>query len=346
MNYYKVSIIVPIYNVEQFLKQCVDSLLNQTLQEIEVILVDDGSPDSCPKICEEYKQKDKRVKVIHKSNGGLSDARNAGIKMAEGQYVAFVDSDDYVDLQMFEKLYDEAKGKNLDVCYCDYNFDMGGKIRSACKQKEELFIDGKKDAEKFLLDMVGTEPQFPSDVKYLVSVWHGIYKRSIIEQNSISFESERLYPSEDLLFHIDFLSQCSKIGYLKECMYYWRYNPKSLSRTYTTQKFNKYIDLLIRTKEKLDKHFTEEIYRLHYQRCIYSFFRSIVKYEVLSCSEPHPLRRIKRRCQHPLMKSIYESYPINQMVWKHRIFFYGMKWGIAPLLYAMCWLENRINKNV
>lgn len=346
MNCYKVSIIVPIYNVEQFLKQCVDSLLNQTLQGIEVILVDDGSPDSCPEICEEYKQKDKRVKVIHKLNGGLSDARNAGLNVAEGKYVAFVDSDDYVNLQMFEKLYIEAEKRDLDVCYCDYCFDINGKIRTACKQTENLFIDGKRDAEKFLLDMVGTEPQYPSDVKYLVSVWHGIYKRSIIEQYHISFESERLYPSEDLLFHIDFLSRCSKIGYLKDGMYYWRYNPRSLSRTYNLQKFYKYVDLLIRTKEKLDEHFTEDFYLLHYQRCVYSFFRSIIKYEALSCKEPHPLRRIKQRCQHPLMIVIYKDYPINQMAWKHRIFLSGMKYGIAPMLYMMCWLENKIHKNV
>lgn len=342
----KISVIVPIYNVEKYIRQCVDSLLNQTFEKLEVILVDDGSPDGCPEICEEYKQKDRRVKVIHKINGGLSDARNAGLKVAEGQYVAFIDSDDYVDLQMFAKLYNEAEKRDLDVCYCDYCFDVNGKIRPACKQQENMFLHQKADVEKFLLDMVGTEPQFPSDVRYLVSVWHGIYKRSIIEQYSISFESERLYPSEDLLFHIDFLSRCSKIGYLKEGMYYWRYNPCSLSRTYTTQKFFRYVDLLNRVKEKLDEHFTEEFYRLHYQRCVYSFFRSIVKYEALSCNEPHPLKRIKQRCQHQLMKSIYQSYPINKMVWKHRIFLIGMKRYISSLLYIMCWLENRINKTV
>lgn len=341
-----VSIIVPIYNVEQYLEQCIDSLLNQTLEEIEVILVDDGSPDGCPEVCEEYKRKDRRVKVIHKINGGLSDARNAGLKIAEGKYVAFIDSDDYVDLHMFEKLYYEAQKRNLDVCYCDYSFNVNGNIRPACKQKNNLFITEKKEAEMFLLDMVGPEPQYPSDVKYLVSVWHGIYKRTIIEQYDIKFESERLYPSEDLLFHIDFLSRCSKIGYLKEGMYYWRYNPGSLSRSYTTQKFLKYVDLLNRTKEKLDEHFTEDLYRLHYQRCVYAFFRSIVKYEALTCKESSPLKRIKLRCQHPLMKSIYKSYPINLMVWKHRLFLTGMKYGISSLLYAMCWFENRINKNI
>lgn len=343
---YKVSVIVPIYNVERYLCQCVDSLLNQTLQDLEIILVDDGSPDHSPDICDEYTQKDKRVKVIHKTNGGLSDARNAGLKVAEGEYVAFIDSDDYVDLRMFQLLYEAATKRNLDVCYCDYCFDHEGITHPANKQKEDLFIETQQDAVYFLLNMVGTEPTYSSDVRYLVSVWHGIYKTDIIREYNIHFESERLYPSEDLLFHIDYLARCCRIGYLKEGMYYWRYNPGSLSRTYTLEKFQRYVDLLNRTKQKLDEHYAEETYKLHYQRCVYSFFRSIVKYEALACKEPYPLRRIKQRCQHPLMLGIYEDYPINRMVLKHRIFLTAMKHGRSSILYFMSWLENKINKNV
>ncbi len=342
----KVSIIVPIYNVEKYLRECVDSLLNQTLREIEVILVDDGSPDGCPRICDEYKEKDARVKVVHKQNGGLSDARNAGMKLVEGEYVAFIDSDDYVDLRMFEKLYAEAKKRDLDVCYCDYNFDNNGIIRPACKQKENLFIDGKEETNAFLLDMVGPLPSYPSDVKYLVSVWHGIYKTSIINDNHLVYESERLYPSEDLLFHIDFLSRCERVGYLKDAMYYWRFNPGSLSRTYSTQKFAKYVALLNRVKEKLDEHFPELEYKLHYQRCVYSFFRSIVKYEALGCNEPKVLRRINERCGHQLMQPLYKNYPVSAMALKHRLFFTCMKYHLSSLLYLMCWLENKKQKNI
>src|SRR5574344_1424030 len=105
----KVSIIVPIYNVEKYLDRCMESLLNQTLKDIEIIMVDDGSPDNCPKMCDEYAKRDKRVKVIHKKNGGLGYARNSGLDIATGEYVAFVDSDDYVDVNMYETLYNFAK---------------------------------------------------------------------------------------------------------------------------------------------------------------------------------------------------------------------------------------------
>ena len=97
----KVSIIVPVYNVEKYLVRCMESLLNQTLKEIEIILVDDGSPDNCPQMCDEYARRDSRVKVIHKSNAGLGYARNSGLDVAVGEYIAFVDSDDYVDTSMY-----------------------------------------------------------------------------------------------------------------------------------------------------------------------------------------------------------------------------------------------------
>ena len=97
-----ISIVLPIYNVEKYIEKCMDSVLNQTYKNIEVILVDDGSPDRCPKICEEYAKKDNRIKVVHKENGGLSDARNAGIKVANGEYITFIDSDDYIDQDYVE----------------------------------------------------------------------------------------------------------------------------------------------------------------------------------------------------------------------------------------------------
>lgn len=114
----KISIIVPIYNVEKYINKCVDSILGQTFKDFELILVDDGSPDRCGKICDEYAQKDARVKVVHKENGGLSDARNRGIEEAKGEYIGFVDSDDYIDKDMYEILYDSLIENNADISVC------------------------------------------------------------------------------------------------------------------------------------------------------------------------------------------------------------------------------------
>lgn len=115
-----ISIIVPIYNVEKYLNKCIESILNQTYKNLEIILVDDGSPDNSGKICDEYKKMDSRIIVIHKPNGGLSDARNAGIMLATGKYIGFVDSDDYIEPDMYEILYTNLKKYNANISICSY----------------------------------------------------------------------------------------------------------------------------------------------------------------------------------------------------------------------------------
>ena len=116
----KISIIVPVYNVERYLGKCINSILNQTFADFELILVDDGSTDRSGYICDDYKKKDNRIKVIHKENGGLSSARNAGLDIAKEKYIGFVDSDDFINKNMYEFLYKDIKVNNSDIAICDY----------------------------------------------------------------------------------------------------------------------------------------------------------------------------------------------------------------------------------
>ena len=116
--------VIPIYNVEKYLKKCIDSVINQTHKKLEIILVDDGATDACPKICDEYLKLDERVKVVHKRNGGLSSARNAGLNVASGEYVCFFDSDDFVDCDMLEQLIKAIEVNDCDVCICGYKVDF------------------------------------------------------------------------------------------------------------------------------------------------------------------------------------------------------------------------------
>ena len=133
-----VSIIVPVYKVEKYIHRCVESLVNQTLRDIEIILVDDGSPDHCPEICEQLAKKDNRIKVVHKTNGGLSSARNAGMEVACGKYIGFVDSDDELELDMYEKMVAKAEEYRVDFVMADYiRIFANGKI-----QKVQQCIDG------------------------------------------------------------------------------------------------------------------------------------------------------------------------------------------------------------
>ena len=248
----KVSIIVPVYNVEPYLDRCMQSLLKQTLKEIEIIMVDDESPDHCPQLCEDYKAKYSNVKVVHKKNGGLGFARNSGLEVAKGEYVAFIDSDDFVDTDMFQHLYEYAIENNCDAVFCGYNIYKDAEhIRKMQENTDYILRRGKDEVKKVLLDMVGPEPSYHSDAKLLMSVWRAIYSHKVIEDNHLRFVSERVYIAEDIMWHIDFLPCCQCVGLIPQTHYYYCDNGTSLTRTYRADRFQKELFLYHTQEEKL-----------------------------------------------------------------------------------------------
>lgn len=236
----KVSIIVPIYKVEKYLRQCIDSIINQSLKDIEIILVDDGSPDNCPKICDDYKKIDSRIKVIHKKNGGLSSARNAGMKIATGEYIGFVDSDDYIEHDMYEKMYYTAKEHDVDFVMSDYY-----KVHETNKTEVSAIIDGGLYNKNKIKNIIYPQLIMKENIDYgpLLAVWHCLYKNSFLKNNDISFDEVVKY-SEDNLFS-------STVGYKSESFYYmkgsyfynYRYNPNSISTTYKEDSLSVYVEM-------------------------------------------------------------------------------------------------------
>ncbi|WP_206425633.1 glycosyltransferase family 2 protein [Romboutsia sp. Marseille-P6047] len=192
----KVSVIIPIYNVEKYLNRCIDSVINQSLKDIEIILVNDGSPDNCPKICDEYANKDSRIKVIHKSNGGLSSARNAGMKIATGDYIGFVDSDDYIEINMYEQMYKVAYENNVDFVMSDYY-----KVYNDSKKEVTLDIDSSLYLKEDIYNKIYPSLIMKENIDYgpLLAVWHCLYKTSFIKENDLYFDEQVKY-SEDNLF--------------------------------------------------------------------------------------------------------------------------------------------------
>lgn len=171
MNQPLISVIVPIYNVEKYLDRCVESIVNQTYMNLEIILVDDGSPDNCPKMCDEWAQKDTRIKVIHKENGGLSDARNAGLRIATGEYISFVDSDDWLEISTFEIALEKILVNNCDICSFGVKmvWDNGNKNNLTHSHNETIFENTEDILQGFLSNAI------------IQTVWNKIYKRVIIE---------------------------------------------------------------------------------------------------------------------------------------------------------------------
>ena len=186
----KISVIVPVYKVEPYLRKCAESIRSQTFSDLEIIFVNDGSPDSCGDICEEYAKKDERVLVIHKENGGLSDARNAGLAHATGDYVIFIDSDDYLAPDMFAYLYTNMQRTKADVSTC-MAFDVYGDRIEAPKYEEEVIVCEAEEFYSYILR--GT--------KVCGEIWNKLFKREIIE--GLAFPKGKLY--EDIFFTADFV---------------------------------------------------------------------------------------------------------------------------------------------
>lgn len=168
-----ISVIVPIYKVEKYLDKCINSIINQTYKNLEIILVDDGSPDKCPQICDEYAKKDGRIKVIHKPNGGLSDARNAGMKIASGGYISFIDSDDWIELNMLESLYENINKTNSDIASCGVKmvWDDGRPDQILTNLNGYCILNNTEDA---LNSLISTE-------HLIQTVWNKLYKKQIIQ---------------------------------------------------------------------------------------------------------------------------------------------------------------------
>ena len=203
-----ITVVVPIYKVERYLRRCVDSILLQTYKNLEIILVDDGSPDSCPLICDEYADIDKRVRVIHKSNGGLSDARNAGIEVANGKYIAFVDSDDYIDERMYEVLYKNLTDNNADISVCEFvKIHDGARIDSS-PIKESVKLFNKLQTMNNLYDDL-----------YLQTVvaWNKLYKKDIFK--SIIYPFGKINEDEYVIHLI--LNSANNVVYTNLQLYYY-----------------------------------------------------------------------------------------------------------------------------
>lgn len=252
----KVSVIIPIYKVEKYLSRCLESVVNQTLDDIEIVLVDDESPDSCPEICDRYAKKDSRIKVIHKKNEGLGYARNSGMLIATGEYIAFLDSDDYVSKDMYEKVYSELKRTDADCCVTGYvvKKDSGDEIHKENPLGTAVY-ESDDIITKVLAGMLGSKPDQARDTDVGMSVWKCVYRKELLQDKGILFPSERELISEDIIFQIRVLSQVKRVCTLSEVMYYYceNANSQSLTKTYSKDKFDRYKKLYNVELEMLSK---------------------------------------------------------------------------------------------
>ena len=206
-----ISVIIPVYKVEEYLDNCLSSVVEQTYKHLEIILVDDGSPDKCPIMCDQWASKDKRIKVIHKSNGGLSDARNAGLDVATGEYISFVDSDDWISPEMYEIMIKAISRENADICACGIMVSYND--RRECLKIASVIGDSEK-----ILSMIYDDTAYP------VSAWNKLYRRKCLE--NFRFPVGKI--CEDAFTTYLLVDSVDKIVQISEPLYYYRIRENSI----------------------------------------------------------------------------------------------------------------------
>lgn len=345
INQPAVSIIVPVYNTGRYIRQCVDSLLAQTLEYIEIILVDDESPDDAPGICDAYAERDSRVRVIHQTNRGLGLSRNSGLQIARGKYIGFVDSDDFVSTEMYQLLYDNAARNDADISYCTFQrFSSLEQIKDYKAENHPIKKYQGAEIHQYLLDRIGLPPQSKSDKLCGVSVWGGIFLKTTLDRIGAQFVSEREIISEDMIFDIDVIPQCKTIVHQDVPLYYYRYNNTSLTTSYKPDRFLKNIELCHEMHRRLQNWYSEDELFNPIARYLLTTARIAIIQE-MTFSRQHGYQEtvgnIKAICDDAEIQDILNSYEYKALPLKYRLTCSLMRNRNARLLYALYWKYRR-----
>lgn len=305
-----ISIIVPVYNSESYLPRCIESLLCQTYQSIEIILVNDGSSDRSGEICDSYASEDLRIKVIHKANGGVSAARNDGIAASSGEYLMFCDSDDEYMPQMAKKLFDSVTKNGSDIALCGFKKQQEGREYDVPMQTE-CYCDGDI-AKKLVMPMCvwGYAPKGCVAFPIYGSVCRGIYKKELIRDQGIGFPPE-LGLGEDMIFNINAFLGSSRISALEECLYCYYEVPTSATHKKGGIMWKKYVSLWERTHADLEKHGTTQadLEWHNFQLSRYGVSAIVEGICPRSISKKEKKREVKAILSHPLMKKTLKELP-------------------------------------
>lgn len=281
-----VSVIVPIYKVEQYLTHCIKTISEQTYKNLEIILVDDGSPDNCGKMCDEFAEQDRRIKVMHKQNGGLSDARNVGIDVATGEYITFIDSDDYVMPDMIESLMNIIAKENTDIAQCNF-------VRSKNDYIDEQQHESSQSG-KFTVYFEDKMSAYLKDNKINTVAWGKIYKRSLF--NEIRFPVGRLH--EDVFTTYKLIHEADTVAVTDYIGYVYRITENSI----TTSKFSpKKLDSVygrLEQSEFIEKHYSN----------LKKYANSAIIYACNQCLLQMAKSRYKGKDEYAFLQKLYRQY--------------------------------------
>ena len=319
----KVSVIIPCYKVEKYLDRCVESVINQTLKDLEIILVDDESPDHVPEICDEWALKDARIKVIHKKNGGLGMACNSGIEVATGKYVAFLDSDDWIDANMDQTMYDTAEKHQAQMVFTGLRrVDTNGNVIGYLTHKEKFQIyEGKNEIDGLACDLVASEVSLAAERTLQMSAKVVLYSKSTIDENHLRFVSEREVMSEDMHFNLNMLSHSQCVCVVPRFFYNYRCTTGSITQKVDLDQFERIKSLYFFTLKECQILGIEENIYQRIQRFFIGYVRNYIRVVCRSKSSiSEQIKIIQMIVNDPVWNIIWLSYPIHVAPLKQRLF--------------------------
>lgn len=329
-----ISVIVPVYNVEKYIRGCIDSIIGQTYNNLEIIIVNDGSLDESGKICDEYLKKDNRIKVIHKENSGVSSARNIGIKNSTGKWIAFVDSDDWIEKNYFEELLKVAIENDAEVVLCGYN-------RITANKKEKIHNSGQlinDNSREFLIKILN--PQTGYGFCHMK-----LYKKSIIKDNL--FDTS-LKVGEDALFNEKIALNITKACFLEKSLYNYRINPNSVVRKFDEEYAIKYLNSMKNNKNYLMQVYQDdnEIWQNYYNFVAFHVLLIAVNYCYNLLNKGKKSKKyLKEVCKYKEFKEGIEKSIYNNLSITRKITLFTIKHKLYFITSLICKFRNKQNNN-
>jgi glycosyltransferase EpsH len=344
-----VSIIIPIYNAAQYLNNCLDSVLNQTYNNLEIILVNDGSNDNSIDICYKYSKLDSRVSILSQVNNGVSSARNNGIRFSNGKYIMFVDSDDWINITTISKTVEIAEQKNIDLVFFNFSKEFENKSREFDHIfKNDTLFKGRKlnDLHRRICGPIKSEVRRPQLIDSLVSNWGKLYRASVIKDNKLFFVDTKIIGSEDILFSLQVFGVVKNAYFLNDCLYHYRKdNPNSLTKSNkSSELFNRFEKLYELMADYLKLNNSDSSYFEALNNRIAVSMMNIGLSEVSSKIKLSYLKRIKIISSHlnsDLLRGVYGKFDFTHLELHWKLFYYFCKTKNSVMVYFMLLIMKR-----
>ena len=338
-----VTVVVPIYNVEKYLDACIESVVGQTYRNLEVILVDDGATDSCPKKCDAWAARDGRIKVVHKRNQGLGMARNSGLEAASGKYICFFDSDDYVDADAVECLVEHAEHTGADVVVSGIRqvLDDGTVLNECVPRCPKESYEGMEVQSEFLPFLVALDPRTGEDWGLMASACCSFYRLAALEKCGFRFVSERDIISEDVYSLLGLYRYVQRVSVIGRAFYNYRVNDASLTRTYNPQRLERIAHFYRASRELANEcGYSEEVI----ERLAVPYLNFVIAAlkQLAAADEPRrkKIAQVNKLSSSEDFRRAYSMVKGAKIGLKKKLLFGSVARGDGQLVLAMCSLEG------